>query len=305
MMSYDLKSYELAIRIRSKKTLLVEGVTDKKVLGRMLMEQGLVSGASCQCVIDDASILNREKSFTSLGNKEKVEQTAVQLSALSSKINWLVDREWEGVDLSSLPDPVPSMTPLAWGYRTKGHSIENYWLCADALNAYLKMFYGSELPAEFFVAISFRFAAMLRIATGFSLAARRLHIIKSCMGLARADHVQWTGTEYLPLIGFTQALTQRNVAIDMMNETLTELRRSDVQTLSGEALRWICHGHLGEEVIRACTANLAMEYGLGSTMKDQIERGFYAVKLAHDADWLARTDGSQCKPLGELIQWAV
>lgn len=305
MSAYDLKSYALAIQLRSRKTVLVEGPTDKRVVARMLMERELAQGVPQQCLVDDASLLSREATFAGLGNKERVERIAVQLAAYSQKMNWLVDREWEGIDLTSLSDPVPDLLPTAWGHRTKGHSIENYWLHADALTNYLKMTHGADLPAEYFLTIPQRFAAMLRIATAFSLAARRLRVITCCMQLVRASHVEWSGTEYVPTPALGQAAAQRGVAVDLTAETLSELQRADVKALTVGALRWLCHGHLGEEMLRACAASLAIENGMGVVVSDRIERGFHTVKLAHDADWLTRIDAEQIEPLDQLIQWAV
>lgn len=303
MSAYDLKSYELAVRLRTRKTIVVEGMTDKQVLARLLTEHEAANGKTRQCVIDEISIVSREATFAGLGNRERVLRAGAQIATQSPKMKCLVDREWDGLDLANLKDPHPPIPAPAWGHMTHGHSIENYWFTESAACSYLKMAYGAELPGEYFNEFSSRFEAMLRVAAAFSLATQRLSLITTSGQLLRHEHVQWITGEYLPTGLLAAAGAARGMTVDLSAEILSEFRRPDFQQLSIESLQWLCHGHLGDQMLRSCAANLAKEFG-NEGIARAIERGFYATKLAHDADWLARSTPSKAAPLDDLVVWA-
>jgi hypothetical protein len=304
MNSYDLRSYELAVLLRTRKTIVVEGVTDKRVLARMLLEEESISGSLRDCVIDEVSILSREASFSGLGNRQKVINTGVHLSGVTPKLKCLVDREWDGVNLDNLQDPHPPVSAPAWGYITHGHSIENYWFTVSAACSFLKMQYGAELHGDFFVKLTERFESMLRISAAFSLAAKRLNIITTCQkGLLKTDHVIWLNGAYLPTGQLTLAGRQRLIGADLMLEIQVELERADFSALSLKTVQWLCHGHLGEQMLRVCAANLAKELG-NQDIAESIERGFQDIKLSHDANWLAAEKASIPVPLDCLVAWA-
>lgn len=304
MNAYDLKSYELALLLRKKKTIVVEGVTDKRAISRMLLEEEAASGKKRQCVVDEINLLSREKSFSGLGHRQRVINTGVHFASISTNLKCLVDREWDGVDLVNLQDPHPPMPAQAWGEVTHGHSIENYWFTATAACSFLKMQFGAELEGKFFSELDHRFAAMLRISAAFSLAAKRLNIISVCQkGLLKAEHVIWFNQIYSPTDAIDIAAKERSITPNLKNEIQKELDRADFSALSIPTIQWICHGHLGEQMLRACAANLAQEFG-SSEIKEKIERGFQDVKLSHDTDWLAAENSPLPAPLDSLIAWA-
>lgn len=305
MSAYDLKSYELALQLRRRKTIVVEGVTDKRVLSRMFLEEETNSGKRRDCVIDEISLLSREKSFSGAGNRDRVIATGLHFAGVTDKLKCLVDREWDGVDLKILQDPHPSAPTPIWGHLTHGHSIENYWFTASAACSFLRMQYGAELKGEFFIEFARRFESMLRISAAFSLAAKRLNVITTCQrGLLKAEHVVWVGGCYVPTPALALAGTSRAIADDLTIATQAEMNRADLAALSMTTIQFICHGHLGEQMLRACAANLAQEFG-SKDIAEAVERGFQDVKLAHDADWLAATMTPAPAPLNDLIAWAI
>ncbi|MDA8446670.1 DUF4435 domain-containing protein [Paracidovorax valerianellae] len=304
MSTYDLKSYELVLMLRKRKTIVVEGSVDKRVISRILLEKEVISGKERQCVIDEVSLISRERSFSGLGNRTRVINTGVHFSNLTSNLKCLVDREWDGVNLVTLQNPHPPIATPSWGHMTHGHSIENYWFTASAACSFLKMHYGSNLQAQFFVELLQRFESMLRISVAFSLAAKRLNLITTCQkGLLKASHVIWLGNAYQPTSDLALAGKNRGIAFDLQVETQAELSRADLMALNASDMQWICHGHLGEQMLRACAANLATEFSNEEIAVD-IERGFQEIKLAHDANWLA-TNALSSSPLNCLTDWAL
>src|SRR5690242_20019632 len=109
MTPYSLAAYKLAINLRSSKTILVEGSTDKKVLKRLFLQHQLDHSVKVNCLIDEISIISDEM-LSGKGNKEKIELVAAELKSQATKLNWLVDREWEGIDLDN--PPKEQVTPL-------------------------------------------------------------------------------------------------------------------------------------------------------------------------------------------------
>lgn len=303
MSAYDLKSYALAVRLRTRKTILLEGSTDKLVIGRLLTEHESTSGLRRQCVVDDVSILVRESTFTGLGNRDRVMGVANSICAQEPKLKCLIDREWDGIDLRNLSDPLPQMAPPAWGHITMGHSIENYWFSISAATSYLKMHFGADLTGDYFDELAKRFESMLRLAAGFSLAAQRLQVIRASNHLINRALITWSEGRYSTLPALAAVAGARGITSDLHSETCAELSRDDMAALSLESIQWLCHGHLGDQVLRACAANLAVEIGIPE-VAEGIERGFVSSKLSHDADFLARSFPASVNPIDDLIFWA-
>lgn len=303
MSAYSIGGYGLAVGLRSSKTILVEGVTDKRVLTRMLLDRQLRTRTSIACVVDEVELIS-DPALAGIGSKQRVEIVAGKLAHLSDKLNWLVDREWEGLDIDNPPQRFSMLPAGKWGKRTKGHSIENYWLWEPLLSAYLQMFLGDELGADYFLTLAQRFDAMLRLAAAYSFTLKRLSLLSRCIGAIRASDINWTGSQYIVLTGLNTTLCQRNVTVDVVAEVNAELAKQSVQATSPTVLQWMSHGHLGEEVVRSCAANLAVANGRPQLVVERIERGARAEKLAHDATFLGSLDEDRVEPLCHLVTWA-
>ena len=300
----NIGAYGLAITLRSAKTILVEGQTDKRILSRMILQRHLEKNTTKQtCVIDECAIVGSDARLAGKGSKEKVEGIASALGHLSGKLNWLVDREWEGIDVEQ-PSAFSTLPSAEWGWRTKGHSIENYWLREHVLRDYLKMCLGAELPAIFFVQLSERFEFMVRLAAAYSFAARRLNVITRAGELIQSTDISWTGARYETTQTLNMKLEARGLSVDLNAEVHIELNKPRLQESPHGVLQWLCHGHLGEEMVRACTANLSADLGVARVIIERIERGAKAEKLAHDAGCLACLDGHAIEPLADLVDWA-
>jgi hypothetical protein len=239
-----------------------------------------------------------------MGAKQKVEHIASVISAGSqARFNWIVDREWEGIDIDKphefavLVDPPPGM-------RTKGHSIENYWLRVDALSKYLRFFFGDILPVAFFNDLEVRFDKILRLAAAYSFCAKHCNIIKRCGAAVSVQDVEWTGDKYVMLPAFSARMATRGVTFDTATEVNTQLQKESLRAAPRDVLQWMCHGHLGEEMIRSCAAHLATEHGLPTQDVEQVERGRRTEKLMADADFLSGLEDGAVHPLGELLAWA-
>lgn len=75
---------------------------------------------------------------------------------------------------------------------------------------------------------------------------------------------------------FSARMATRGVAIDTAAEVNGQLQKDSLRAAPREALQRMCHGHLGEEIIRACAGRLATEH----------ER---VGRLLRSAAWTARS----------------
>lgn len=271
MTTYSMAAYELAVRfVRSKRTIMVEGPSDKRVITRMILEHGTARGRDLSCVVDESAIV-KDPLLSGKGSKGKVETIAATIGPDNhAQFNWLVDREWEGVDISK-PESFSCPETSQWGLRTKGHSIENYWLRHDAFSKYLRLFFGDLLSVDFFSDLERRFFKMLQAAAAYSFTAKECSIIKRCGEAITMSDVAWNGTEYFVVPAFSTRMQERGVMIDIASAINAELQKHSLLSASPEVLQWICHGHLGEEMIRACAANLASEHGALALTVEQVE----------------------------------
>lgn len=304
MTTYSLAAYELAVRIvRTNKTIMVEGPSDKRVIARMMLERGTTVGRQFPCVVDESAMVS-DSQLAGKGSKEKVEFIAGAIGAGDdARFNWIVDREWEAIDTDKPEDFAP-LADSTWGLRTKGHSIENYWLRLDALQKYLRFCFGDILSVPFFTALETRFDKMLQLAAAYSFSAKQCNIITRCGEAITNQDVKWTGAEYILLSSFSARMATRGVTVDTAAGVNAQLQKESLRAASRDTLQWMCHGHLGEEMIRACAANLASEHGSQTHAVEQIERGRRLEKLLSDSDFLARLDDSAVHPLGNLLAWA-
>lgn len=303
MSAYSIEGYGVALALRSAKTILVEGPSDKRVLTRLILQCDLRKGRRTRFVIDEVALISNDEVLAGKGSKEKVELIASALENLSGKLNWLVDREWEGMDLDADPVQLHAPPARAWGRRTKGHSIENYWFRDKFISDYLKMFFGQILSVDFFIELTARFDSIIRIAAAYSFASKRLGTLSRSIGLVKAAHLEWTGKGYVVRRSLNAALSSRGCDGDLAAAVNAELEKNSIQNASVAVLQWLCHGHLGEEMIRACAAHLAHAFGCSDDTVEAIERGARAEKIAHDADRLAELGIEQVEPLGDLISW--
>jgi len=301
MTHYSKKAYKLAVTLRSSKTILVEGPTDKKVLSRLFLSHSLATGAQGSYVIDEADLIKDEELY-GYGHKAKVLAVAETLESLPEKFNWLVDREWDDINLNQRPIKYEYKEPQGQGFRTKGHSIENYWFDQEIYENYLRQNYGGELSHSFFIDFRENFNSAIVLAAAFSLVAYKNSLINKCSDCIRAKHIHHEGITLSITHGFDDSLARRAVQEKISDQVNHEARKLGDEP--SEIVRWISHGHLGEEMLRACIAYIASRHTANAGIIEAIERGNKTAKLAHDSDQIAQLAPEKIEPLWDLVQWA-
>lgn len=310
--TYSVNGYINAVLQRSSPTLLVEGVSDKSMMHRLIAERALPPGS--QCSIDHAAIFD-DRSLQCQGAKAKVLHVTAEInrlsqnvSRLSSKFASLVDREWDGLStdpktaVESWSQPQQSAT----AFVTIGHSIENYHFHPDCFVDYLRFGFAEHFTAEVEASVRNRFANAVALAGAVSCQARDIQCLTRISGLIGSTHIELTsvGTFYLtndlvgPLaarggVDATTFVAQVNAAVDSHWAALANNQDS----------RWVLHGHVGSEVIWACVGLAAISAGVSAEVGEKIARGFQSERQRCWLTWLSRVNPELRKPLDQAIDW--
>lgn len=294
----DISSYRLAIKIRSHKTILVEGVSDKSILSHFLLSKNHQDNQCPDYFIDDVSIVKGDEALSGLGNKSKALTIIGNIN--NEKLSGMVDREWDNIDLSNLDDSqfVQNGNNV---YFTKGHSIENYWFDVDASISFLIRSFPTTIDQAFLKCVEDNFPSILRFAAAFSLTAKDAAVINRATELISYNDISFNAGDFRLSATLDAKLSLRNAAINFAAECNNKF--CELQTSNQSMLRWICHGHLGEEAIRSCIASIAFTFGVAQSTVVDIERGKKSEKLSHDSEYVCTQDLHCLDPLDKLLNW--
>jgi len=303
MSRYSIGAYRIALEMRSARTLLVEGETDKAVLQRLLLD---VSAEGPRPSIDTPALL-ADPDLHGLGNKAKVELVAARITK-TEKFLALVDREWESFNSSELALANIEGDLAANGglLRTFGHSIENYFLEERNFSTLLRRHFSAQLRNGTLRLLEERFSGMCSLALAFSLAARDHQIIGASGGLISRHRIQIDDANFSLRDELKADLIGRGIAEDIAEQFLSSVAdyqaRIKARGLPHSVLKWASHGHLGGEVVWSCIARVVQEVDGDSPACEQIERGMKPDKLKHGADVLA-TAAHERRPLDWVARW--
>ncbi|SAL76848.1 hypothetical protein AWB68_05067 [Caballeronia choica] len=312
MQGYSIGGYLNAVMRRSEKTMLVEGITDKSVLTRLKNDRCSSAGTDLPGVIDVAALLTDDLT-KGLGMKDVIKAVLARLAksprmlaVASGKFGTLTDREWDGLTLDmELQNPWFAPTQGSPNFVTVGHSVENYFFRLSPIDAFLRQFFSDHLGQRFFNELAARFHLIIGFAVVYSLAMRHIGSIGRADRVISRDMIEWHQGHYISTGRLNAALKARG-AHTAQNPYL--LINSGVHTYASrytasEPGHWMCHGHLGEQAIWACVANLAQEQGVPTDVASQIERGLGDVRFRHCVDYLCRDGGQTNAPLDSAIDW--
>ena len=306
MSKHSLGAYRIIVLIRSGRTLMVEGVSDRTVVGRLLVDMDS-SVAVARPVVDTPDIIE-DALLTGLGNREKVLAIAEACEADPGKFRAVVDREWEGVDAENLtwtfsPNDVYADGKLS---KTKGHSSENYFLEHQFVTSFLRRQYALALAPGVLRLIEDSFDSVRRLALAYSLAAREAGVVTRIGGLLQRRHIVNQDARFALNSSFSEDLQERGVAAltsnSFMSSVSSRLDALEAGAGSGDILKWGPHGHLGFEVVWCCVAFILQQSGCEEMISEQVERGFVSDKLKHCADYLASSTHDRF-PLCQLTSW--
>lgn len=312
MQGYSIAGYLNAVIRRSERTILVEGVTDKKVLQRLKNERSAIVDRSLPGIVDVAGLL-RDEEISGLGKKEIIKTVLSKIAgrpsmvlAVREKFGTLIDREWDGLTLD-IEMSVPWFAPLQDhpNFVTVGHSVENYFFRLPVVTAFLRQFFSDSLNHDFFSSLARRFNSIIGFAVVYSIVMRDIDAIGRADRLISRNMTEWHGDRYLANEFLNQELLRRKIGFDrniylLINEGVRNyLEKHNAE----EPGHWLCHGHLGEQAIWCCIASLAREHGVAADVAAQVERGLHDVRFRHCVDFLCRDGAHRHMPLDAAIEW--
>jgi hypothetical protein len=296
----DIASYNLAVKIRSHKTVLVEGTTDKTVLANYFLSRNYADNHAVRYFIDDVSIISGDADLSTLGNRNKVLHVGEKLSVKNEKLGYLIDREWDAVNFQNLDNlEFPQSADRA--FLTKGHSIENYWFGADAIISYLQHSVPANITTDFLTDLNSKFSLIIVFSAAYSIASKDGAVIKKSDDLIEYTDIDYGPSGFALHPSFNSKLMARGSNFDLA--AVCNSKVAELAARNPEMLKWICHGHLGEQAIRACVARLAMVHGIDTKTLREIERGDKSGKFKHDSKHITSYNCDAVDPLDKLLHW--
>ena len=308
-MRYSVQGYLAAVKLRghSGRTVLVEGETDKRVLGRVSEELG---GRRPEKVyIDSADLIYVNPC---MGNRDIVIDVHSKAVGQLLKIAAFVDREFNKFTfLSDIKDEQPihnvEQTTLFW---TRGHSIENYFFTCDRVSSFLRYRFSEKLPDRWESAIKANIVHVIQWAAACSLSASENRCLTRMIGLIQVRHWIMNGAQIvLDVRQFMSQLASRSipdVTILAMESQATKnavlLGKSPQLNLA----QWVAHGHLGEEILWSGVSYLISTLGADPKLINEITSGYCEEKLRHAADgWAPQVVVNAPETPSALVDWLI
>ena len=308
-LAYSPSAYVAIALMRTRRTLLVEGVNDQRFMYRLLVE---INGGSCapkaDLLIDSAEMIRDCPGIFS--NREKVEYIHSLVSD-HDKLGAWVDREFRLFVVDRCIQDELSAHNVLYNslFWTRGHSVENYFFDTSIVLRYLEQLYPEHLPANYKQSIESVMDDLTRYAASLSLAAKELNLISRVSALFSTEH--WTIVPGMKISInediLKQSVCQRGVEEKQAGLYIERFRK--FHEISGctqmEPCRWIAHGHIGSSVIWSGVAATLAHCGMKErSLVGKISQGDWEHKHRLGADiWSKATaTGTATSPL-QLVEW--
>lgn len=300
--SWSDDAYSITIQLRTPKTVIVEGKSDKSLLERFLYENSI---SNHEVLVDTADMFSGEN-YAGLGNRQKVLTFWNSLEGdviASGIVAILIDREWSELDLSAYPSaPWTEITQIGdFQFQTLGHSIENYGFNPGFVTDYIKHFGSSIYTEKRLGIITDKFPQIIALSASLSISAERAECINKMKGVFSVDDIN-IGEDLQLKPEFSEKMKGRGILtateiVNEVNERYFEIKNS----LQGNA-HLLSHGHLGEDFIWSCIAAIIISDGgdrsisrdLAFGRKDERQRCFFS--------WLVKLPPADRRPIDSLIE---
>ncbi|MGV3753987.1 MAG: hypothetical protein ACO1QS_01235 [Verrucomicrobiota bacterium] len=301
----SIGGYLAKVEMRTSRTILVEGPTDKSILARLFDTSTL----SRRRLLIDAAEMIKSPAGAVIGNRDKVILAHAQTRAPRAKFGCLVDREFNDfVWTPSVQDTRQNESVIDFSkFETRGHSLENYFFKPEFFCRYLQITHVSRLPENYRETVEAVFSALIKVAVKLSFAALNSNLISKISGVIRVRHwrVRSAALE-IDLDGILQELQNRNATFsELQNFRRLFLEIDGCLMEASEVDRLICHGHIGWETLwSGVGAALHLNQG-ATTIVSTIADGDWQQKYAIVADQFAQTCSvPTCGDLRQLRDWA-
>ncbi|MBD1938896.1 DUF4435 domain-containing protein [Microcoleus sp. FACHB-68] len=267
---YDPQSYRVYLRnsISSKtKHILVEGRDDKYLIDKLCKDFLTENNQSqnFEVLVDSAeSLIQVQGDELQLlsNNREKVEFIAnsVYGQPYADGFVGFIDRElhkfkWDCDVDSELQDLVESHEIIKRLVRSRGHSIENYIFDLSILYEVLESLSTTVYANQAIELFKESFQHTLRIACSIGLAATKAQVLSKISSTIEYKLLEITSTREITfnLDNWIEELLKRQISASQAQDIRLHYAtyNDQVSRASISLVRWICHGHIGYDFLRA------------------------------------------------------
>lgn len=262
---YDPNSYRVYLSISKHKHILVEGKDDKYLIEKLCRDFLAKNNQHTTILVDVDSVETFVKGdelseFTN--NKEKVKFIANSVNGkpYSNSFIGFVDREmdkfaWDYECISELQDIINSHDIIERLVLSRGHSIENYIFDLSILCKVLEILTTTTNANQSIDLFKETFQATLRIACAVGLAATKAKVLSKVN--STIDYKLLEISSPTEVVFNFDAWVEKLVTRKISTTQEKELRlhysvyNQQVARASISLVRWICHGHIGYDFLRA------------------------------------------------------
>jgi hypothetical protein len=278
MAKFDPASYRLylqnSIISGDNKHILVEGKDDKYLIERLWND--LISQSNnpieCRLLVDSAECLIKGASGPEVfaNNREKVEHITESVQGKDYALNFVgfVDRElrkfeWDIDANSQFKDLIEAHDVVNRLVLSRGHSIENYVFDSCILFQALEYLSTTAYTRQAIDLFRDLFQDTLCIACSIGLAATKAHVLSKSYSTIDCNlfEVSTQGKLEFKLDIWIEKLLCRGVTDSQKQEVVKyyELYMDQILHSSVSLVRWICHGHIGYDCLRAVYERCILE----------------------------------------------
>lgn len=295
MAIFDSTSYRLYVRMSHKKHLLVEGRTDKQIF--LILKDELARAGNIPIEFEIESVENFAGFSPGIGNRDKVESITFEMtsSEFEGKFVGFVDREYREFEFNtSIRDLINCHhvdDKLVW---SRGHSIECYFFDFSILREPLRALCVSHNAVAALDIFSKVIESTLKMICALSLTACRDHEnwerIIGCIDWKLL--VLASGRSELNFDKWENALKRRGYNKQEVESIVNNFKKwyATINSSGRTIVRWICHGHIGLQILRQTYARCLYEScptGSSKEPESEVHRAFLRVSQDHLANSIA------------------
>lgn len=259
----SINGYAIAVNLRKRKTFLVEGKSDRRLIKRLLANLDAICHKDF--VFDTAEIINSDDPMlnNARGNKSKV-LVAAQRLADQEKFAALVDREWDGLWDGQSWIQYSDPEQLRNLYVTLGHSIENYGFNPETFHRKIINRCYESVTRDDANAVVSSFPACVKMALAISQEALQTNSLGRMSGIIRYENFCWEDALNVTIVSSDRMRSEFN----KRNLGDSEAYCADINSIISNGnledtdyLHFYPHGHLGMEVIFSAICARLLSYG--------------------------------------------
>jgi len=261
--SYLPEEYRVYLRnsiSNGNKHILVEGKDDKYLIKKLFQE---FLGNTNKILVDSAeNLIKGNESIPFYNNRQKVEFIANSIYGKPYADGFIgfTDRElhkfeWDCDYISELQDLLNSHDVIQRLVLSRGHSIENYIFDISILCEVLECLSTTVYANESIDLFKENFSTSLRIACSIGLAATKAQILSKTKSTIDYNLLELSPSTKVvfKFEDWVQKLADRGISIPQQQALRLHYNvySQQVERASMSIVRWICHGHIGFDFLKA------------------------------------------------------